>query len=96
MASRIFVLFCFNRLIFIYFFEYKTVETHAHAFLTLVASYRHCELSCKITNYLSNCHDSDEINDLSNVFRLENKYSIRNIFTKMCTGWVAAGSLLVR
>ena len=27
--------FFFNRLIFIYFFEYKTIETHARAFLPL-------------------------------------------------------------
>ena len=33
MAPRIF--FCFNVLIFIYFFKYKTIETHARAFLPL-------------------------------------------------------------
>ena len=27
--------FCFNILIFIYFFKYKTIETHARAFLPL-------------------------------------------------------------
>ena len=27
--------FLFNILIFIYFFKYETIETHAHAFLTL-------------------------------------------------------------
>ena len=32
-APRIF--FCFNILFFIYFFKYETIETQAHAFLTL-------------------------------------------------------------
>ena len=36
MASRIFF-FLFNTLIFIHFFKYETIETHSHAFLTLIS-----------------------------------------------------------
>ena len=45
MAPRIF--FCFNIFIFIYFFKYETIETHARAFLTvnILAIGRVCKVS---------------------------------------------------
>ena len=53
--------FCFNILIFIYFFKYKTIETHARAFLplnisaigTVIRYKKGLSLSIKLLNGIS-------------------------------------------
>ena len=57
MAPRIF--FLLNTLIFIYFFTYKTTETHARAFLTLIilaiAGVKEDSSAFEITELWYNC-----------------------------------------